>query len=611
MRTKTSCFNATALRKDLTRFAPLWGLYTLMLLCGLFLLTGGEFDDSWQLADIIISMSSFMPFVNLAYAFLAAAALFGDLFNSRMCNGLHAMPLRREGWFTVHTLAGLLFSVIPTAVLSLVCLPLLLRSSLDGAWTLSFYFWAYSNLQYLFFFSTAVLAVQCVGNYIAMVLMYLLINGGSVLVYILVDRLLTPMLYGVITPTDAFHFLSPVFFMSGRAFLFDETWEEGLLISFTLGDWRYLLGCAALGVGLLVLACLLYRRRRLETAGDFVALHWLNPVAAVCFALLGCALFHFVYTLTGSTSNYLLAFVGLITGWILGQMFLQRTTRVFQKRTLAGAAVMAAVLGATLLVTRLDPLHIQSSLPDLGKVASARLYGNAYRGDVDASQPEDFAQIQRFHQLALEENLTNAQLDRIFSEAKLDPQMDIERIDSQYLRQVLVSYTMENGSTVRRSYNISANGEAGQLLRQLTSTVANATGYHPDPDWLPDDRIVAKDPAHLMTFVQKPDAINAAGFSVDEAYLTEDTVRRLYEAIIADCQEGTLSPIDSFHPAVYHPNMEYDYIVQNLYLSVEFGEDPETRKELYLHFGADSTHIMSWLSSVGIDLDLKPAYPAT
>ena len=221
MRTQTSCFNLTALRKDLTRFAPLWGLYTLALLCGLFLLTGDNQWGDWYLADNFISLSQFMPLVNLGYAFLAAAALFGDLFNARMCNGLHALPLRREGWFAVHTLSGLLFSLIPTLVMALASLPMMLQSGVENAWTLSLYFFAYSNLQFLFFFATAVLAAQCVGNYVAMALMFLLINGGAALVFILVDNLLTPLLYGVITPTEPFVFLSPVFYMVERGHLFD------------------------------------------------------------------------------------------------------------------------------------------------------------------------------------------------------------------------------------------------------------------------------------------------------------------------------------------------------------------------------------------------------
>ena len=40
---------------------------------------------------------------------LTAQLLFGDLYHSRLCNALHAMPVTREGWFLTHSAAGLAF----------------------------------------------------------------------------------------------------------------------------------------------------------------------------------------------------------------------------------------------------------------------------------------------------------------------------------------------------------------------------------------------------------------------------------------------------------------------------------------------------------------------
>jgi uncharacterized membrane protein YfcA len=37
MKSRTSCFNSVLFRKNLTRFAPVWCLYTLCLLLGMFL----------------------------------------------------------------------------------------------------------------------------------------------------------------------------------------------------------------------------------------------------------------------------------------------------------------------------------------------------------------------------------------------------------------------------------------------------------------------------------------------------------------------------------------------------------------------------------------------
>ena len=38
MKSRTSFFNPTVLKKDITRFAPLWGLYTVFMLLAVFLI---------------------------------------------------------------------------------------------------------------------------------------------------------------------------------------------------------------------------------------------------------------------------------------------------------------------------------------------------------------------------------------------------------------------------------------------------------------------------------------------------------------------------------------------------------------------------------------------
>ena len=97
MQLKTSFFNPTVYKKNLTRFAPVWLLYTLCLVLGLFLMysNGGTSKNYW-FASHMVDMILVMGVVNLCYAMLTSQLLFGDLFNSRMCNALHAMPLRRE-----------------------------------------------------------------------------------------------------------------------------------------------------------------------------------------------------------------------------------------------------------------------------------------------------------------------------------------------------------------------------------------------------------------------------------------------------------------------------------------------------------------------------------
>ena len=81
MRSKTSCFNKTVFRKNLTRFAPVWVLYTLCLVLGLFLVYSNAAGSSDRYRDFqftyqVSQMIQVMGGVNLGYALLVAQLLF-------------------------------------------------------------------------------------------------------------------------------------------------------------------------------------------------------------------------------------------------------------------------------------------------------------------------------------------------------------------------------------------------------------------------------------------------------------------------------------------------------------------------------------------------------
>ena len=118
MRSKTSFFNKTVFKKNLTRFAPVWVVYALGL-CVFFIMqysSETSYSEYNKLLGFVNRFSRDMVAVsmtwNLAYALLVAQLLFGDVYNSRMCNALHAMPLRRECWFVTNAVSGLVYSLV-------------------------------------------------------------------------------------------------------------------------------------------------------------------------------------------------------------------------------------------------------------------------------------------------------------------------------------------------------------------------------------------------------------------------------------------------------------------------------------------------------------------
>lgn len=593
MQFKTSCCNKTLLKKDLTRFAPLWGVYTLGLLMLLFL----TWDDKSIPFNNIYAFRTLFPNVALyngVYALAVAAMLFGDLYNTRMCYGTHALPMTRGCWFGTHILSGLLFSLIPTVVLAAASIPLLNSVELEQGWQLGFYLFVDMNLQYLTFFGIAVFAAMCAGNRFGQTAIYGMLMVGSILLYLPADALLAPLLFGVTLNSDPYAMLSPFYsLMSSDLIVIDDRSEmlaDGTLWchgSFTLGyGWPTVFLLAGLGLVFLVLAYLLYRRRNLESAGDFLAVPRLRPVIGGCLAVMGASAALAVLELFGYYGSYDLteqlglAFVGLTVGWFAGQMFLERSTRVFGPKKWAGLLVMLALAAGVMGLTKLDPLGIDDWVPEASEIKGARI-----NGSFDVDTPEELAQVIQVQEFALEEHLTEEDVESYLAtdDASLP----------KYAR-IQIVYTKNNGMGAIREYYVPSDSQAGDLLRSLTSKVSFVF-----------DRDEITSPQKLMACVGKPDNISVSGYKLPEELLTEETVRSLFEAVIADCEEGTLSPISALHPTkVYQTedgdNLYLDYLWVDAALPTEEG----IYRSYNIRLFPDSENVLAWAESVGITWDV-------
>lgn len=437
MKLRTSSSNWTVFWKDITRFWPVWVLYSVFLLLAMMVMYNN--GDPYMTRNVV-EFGFWMIVVNLIYAMVCAQVLFGDLFNSRMCNALHALPLRRESWFGIHVLSGLCFSLIPNFVFTLLLIP-----GCEGA---QWFLLAQSTLQFVFYFGTAVLCAMLVGSRFAMVVVYGLINFGSLVVFWLLDTLYVPLLPGVILRDEIFQMLCPVVNFFVEPPMDSEFASPDVYILTHIADgWIYLAIVAAVGVVFGALALVLYRRRNLETAGDFIAVNWLKPVFLVSYTFVMTALFQLVSQMFLNQGELIFMLLGVAVGYFTGQMFLMRTTKVFKKKPLIGFAVFTLAVLLSIGITVLDPLGIGRWVPDSTEVESVYLeqYGT-FGTFTDADKLE---QIEAFHSAVIHD----------YRGVK----------DGDDIR-IGLSYTLKNGRNVQREYWVDDHSEAGELLRPVISS---------------------------------------------------------------------------------------------------------------------------------------------
>lgn len=505
MRSRISLFNRTVFRKDLTRFAPAWGIFTVGCL-----LVIPTVVDAIDPGGMLVKSLSLMGFVNFCYALVCGLLLFGDLFNARLCNALHAMPLRREGWLLTHLAAGVCFALIPYGVTAVCTLPML-----DWNWVMAPVWLLGSMLEYLFFFSVAVLCVFCTGSRFATTVFYGLANFLAFIAAWFVEVIYGPLLTGVTVSTSWASLLTPVvFFMDNYDWL--SWFDKQHRYAYGIGNcWTYLLVLTALAVVFFALALVLYKRRKLERAGDFVVVRGLSPVFLVIYTLTMAVLFHlFGSIFMGNDDVGTFFIVGLAIGWFTGLMLLKRTVRVFRGKTILGFAVFAAVILISFLLTWADPLGITRWVPRVEEVNSVRLDGYGYYAEgVEIAEPEEIADITDIHSQAIQENV--------------DIGNGYGPVDIQTV-QVVFRYGMESGKTVERTYHLDVDSQTAQRLVPYFSDPKVILGYE---DW---DKF-------LEQLYQLRIDWN------DAQVITGEDAVSLAQAIRADCEAGNMVQYSDFH----------------------------------------------------------------
>lgn len=598
MKSKISFFNATALRKNMTRFAPVWLLYTVCLLLGLVMLADSGVE--YWLSANIASGIGFMSIVNFGYALLTALLLFGDLTNSRMCNALHALPLRREAWFGSNAASGLVFSLIPTAIMTVPALIASCFSAMEQGWQIPLYWLLGTNLQYIFFFGLAVLCMMLSGNRIGAAAIYGIVNFAAVLAFYMADIVYVPHLPGVITQMEPFMRYCPVAMMPTLSLVetrqvheflrYAPDGSENYLLrgTFTVGQgWWYLWVCAAIGMVLLVLALLLYRRRKLECAGDLLATRKLESVFLVLFALVvgsTCQLLHAAFEGYGASGSALFLWSGLVVGWFGGLMLLRRSPRVFSWRSFLGLAALAAALGLSLLVNSMDFFGITQWVPKASEVKSATVQLSYYQS-VILEEPEDIADVITLHSLGAEARLGGEM-------TAVNRPVETQDGDATFVE---IRYELKDGSTHAREYLILVDSPAGDIARKFFSRIEQVMDVY-------NHRNDIRSAEDLLALLDTPEQITLtnAEMELPEELLTRENTLELLKAIIADCEEGNLVQHRAFHSELVYGDGVYHYTYYNLLIRF-----PESTVQLDVY--ADSRNILAWLEKNGMAEPVKQA----
>lgn len=593
MRSVTSYFNRDLLRGALLRTWPLWAAYTLIWLFLLPVTLFIHLSDrhivysrptlSYELLNTGLSSGVMMAAV---FGIFFAMAMFAYLTSPRATNGMHAMPIRREGLFLTHYLAGLFCQVVTLLVsFALAALVTAAFGVFDGyAVGMGLLLCV---LLVLFFYSFGVLCMVCVGQILAGAVFYGILNFLFVGMEALLRSFAGNFLYGYDGRSSAFSTapLSPPVEIASSlsvSYVYDGIDPIGVRVLY-LGTFA---AYAAAGLVLAALALLLYRKRRSEMTGNTVAIGWLRPVfkygVALCSAFsLGQLLSYFVFELTDSTYTAgaligtiaCMIFAGLI-GYYAAEMLLKKSFRVF-KTSWKGALATSAVLILIGLSFPLDLTGYQTRVPEQSDIVSAsvNLYGGNVSGSFDLSGQESIALLRDAHCAVITDKARQTEYNRRY--VPFDG-------DTCTLR---ITYELADGTELFRTYDLSIDeallsdpSSPESALTKLANcteiTRARVLG-----GWVPD---------HLEELRITGGYLNCSYYSdgkyshSQEAELNAAQANSAFTALMQDCDAGSIESADLF--AAEEDDCEY-------YLSLELWyfdpSDSEARASATKHTGEE------------------------
>lgn len=468
MKSRTSCCNGTILKKTLLRGAPLWGMY--LLLWTVMMPMRIYPTENWyriqSLEQYILELGvmggNYMPAI---YGLFSACMVFSYLYKSRSANFYAALPVKRQTMFLTNYLAGLLYALAPNLLIALVCLPAGALYGTSLVWELLVWFGCHT-LNYVFYYSFAVLLAMIVGHLVALPLLYVVLNFTVIVVESIIRQLMSYFVYGLYFRGNfLFDWASPLAYscLQGEGPDVNSVYLDGEFVRWELSGMDYLAALAVVGVVFAVLAFFPHQYRRMESAGDVIAVRRLKPVFLYCFTagcslVIGYVMAELLIRDLSFAAVLACMLVGATIGYFAGQMMLHKSMRVFRKRHWVNWAASCLVISAVMLCVRFDMLGYTSYVPETDEIQAVSV---TYASDF-SEDPALIEQVRELHQLCLDRR-------------------DEEVAGEPYYASLYLSYALKDGSVVERQYDLPINTE---LSQDADSLVRRYESIWNDPDYI-------------------------------------------------------------------------------------------------------------------------------
>ncbi len=593
MKSKISFFNAGLFRSTLRRFWPLWTIHFagwLLFLPVLTLMNNFGPNRSTDFIFAICESAVFAsPIIAFIMAILAAMAVFSFMYSSRSTGLIASLPVSREAIFGSTWLGGVFVIVGSNLVIALLTFLFSLGATTSAALAFKavcIWLGVYS-MQFILFYGIASLTAVMTGSIAVLPILYIIFNFLVVGMEAIIRLDFSCLIWGMSNGSFdcVLDFLSPLFYMVG-SFVPDVEYNTPYVadtlgslldrecVAVTYSHWLPTVIYCLVGLIFSAAALMVFRKRRMESAGDVVAVRCMHPVfkygVTVCSALCGGLLLYtvlFALFESRSASVFIMILSMIIfafIGYFGAKMLLEKSFHVF-RGSWVGFIVVCCLCAVFTLCCDLDVCGIGAYVPKEGSIKSITVY---QRGPV-----EDPAIIENYRQL---------------HEKIVSYKDEYEHIVySDDTESIMFEYELKNGRTVSREYTLPMDDENVERYYELANT-----------------------PSLLLERFSPSIPADEEHCSQAILYIGDNQIIDLTPAQAIDFYRNALLPdIKAGHKVI---SRTYDDIIATMYITFEQEIDNSRyydSQDIVVEITTDCTECISWIKdNLGIDIEEDTQY---
>ncbi len=593
MKSKISFFNAGLFKSTLRRFWPLWTIHFagwLLFLPVLTLMNNLGPNKSTKFIFTICESAVFAsPIIAFIMAILAAMAVFSFMYNSRSTGLIASLPVRREAIFCSTWLGGVFVIVGSNLVIALLTFLFSLGATTSAALAFKavcIWLGVYS-MQFILFFGIASLTAVMTGSIAVLPILYIIFNFLAVGMESIIRLDFSCLIWGMSNGSFdcVLDFLSPLVYMVG-SFVPDVEYNTPYVadtlgslldrecVAVTYSHWLPTVIYCLVGLIFSAAALMVFRKRRMESAGDVVAVRCMHPVfkygVTVCSALCGGLLLYtvlFALFESRSASVFIMILSMIIfafIGYFGAKMLLEKSFHVF-RGSWVGFIVVCCLCAVFTLCCDLDVCGIGAYVPKEGSIKSITVY--------QTGSVEDPAIIENYRQL---------------HEKIVSYKDEYEHIVySDDTESIMFEYKLKNGRTVSREYTLPMDDENVERYYELANT-----------------------PSLLLERFSPSIPADEEHCSQAILYIGDNQIIDLTPAQAIDFYRNALLPdIKAGHKVI---SRTYDDIIATMYITFEQEIDNSRyydSQDIVVEITTDCTECISWIKdNLGIDIEEDTQY---